>query len=473
MQHSTATVVAPDRPLSMEMLLNPRSIAFIGASSNPEALGGRPIGFLASYGYAGTLYPVNPERDEVQGLKSYASILDVPEVVDIALIAVRAALVPGVLSDCARAGVGIAIVMSSGFGEGQGRGAELLNRVAVGLAGSSMRIIGPNCEGLASLPASAPMTFSPVLDIHRSGSRLTDGGIAIVSQSGGLGFAIAGWGTDVGLGYDYIVTTGNEIDVDALEIADLLVEDERTTTVVLVIEAVRDSEEFRRLGVRLAAAGKHLVVAKLGRSEAGARGALAHTQHVTGDHDAYRELFASVGAVSVSDNDELVDVLQALSKAKPVAGRRVGIVTTSGGAGVWLSDALSEAGFDVPPLSESTCAVLAGHMPSYGSPVNPVDLTAQFLAGGSFVTPLRALIDSGEVDLVVLTTSLSSSGRLAAEKDALAALVAESPVPIAIYSYTKPAPSCVDILNAMNVPWYTNSHRTARGLAALIPGGRS
>jgi acyl-CoA synthetase (NDP forming) len=125
----------------------------------------------------------------------------------------------------------------------------------------------------------------------------------------------------------------------------------------------------------------------------------------------------------------------------------------------------------VPVLSEPTQAALAEHMPGYGTPGNPVDLTAQFLAGGSFVPPMRAVIESGEVDLLVLTTSLSSSGRLSGDREQLARLVAESEIPIAVYSYTKPAPSCVEILNDLGVPWYTNSRRAARGLAALLQGG--
>jgi len=441
----------------------------IGASSNPEALGGRPIGFLSSYGFDGAVYPVNPTRDTVQGLKSYRSILDVPELVDVALIAVRAELVPDVLRDCAAARVGTAVIMSSGFGEGQGAGEGLLADAMAELADSAMLVIGPNCEGLASLPANAPMTFSPVLDIHRTGSRLKRGGIAVISQSGGLGFAVAAWGNEVGLGYSYIITSGNELDVDSLDFAEQFVDDAEVSALVLVVEGVDDLARFERLGERFRAAGKHLVVAKLGRTEAGSRAALAHTAHPTGDVDAYGEAFRRVGAVAVDDLDEMNDVLQAVTKVGPLAGRRVGIVTTSGGSGVWLADALIGRGFEVPVLSAPLRATLAGFMPAYGSPANPVDMTAQFLAGGSFAPPLEALMESGEVDLVVLTTSLSSKGRLDGDREALAALIGDARVPLAVFSYTRPAPAAADILNELGVPWYVSPMRAARGLAALIP----
>jgi acyl-CoA synthetase (NDP forming) len=454
-----------------ELLLHPRSIAIIGASTNPESLGGRPLGFLTSYGYPGEIYPVNANHDTVQGVRAYRSISDVDGPVDLALVAVRAELVPEVLRDCAAAGVGVAAVISSGFGEGMGAGDELADALREIVATTGMRILGPNCEGVASLPASAPVTFSPVLDIHRTGRRLADGDIAVISQSGGVGFAVAQWGSMVGLGFSYIVTTGNEIDIDCVELAEGLVEDDRTSAIVLVLEGVADLPRFRQLALRARAAGKHLVVAKLGASDAGSRAAFAHTGHMSGPTAEYDAIFTETGVVGARDMDELIDVLQAIVKAAPARGRRLGIMTTSGGAGVWLADACIDAGYDVPLLSAETSAALAGLMPGYGSPTNPVDLTAQFLAGGSFAVPLGVLADSGEVDMAVLATSLSAAGRLSGDRDALRELIARSPIPIAIYTYTSPAPSSTEILNELGVPWYTGSSRAARGLAALLPGG--
>src|SRR6185437_14477430 len=175
-------------PSALDALLYPASVAIIGASRNPAALGGRPLGFLARYGFPGKVYPVNASASAIQGRPSYAAIGDVPGPVDLALVMVRAELVAQVLLDCAAAGVRVAVVLSSGFGEGTGAGAGILAGIAPRLAASGMRILGPNCEGLASLPAAAPLTFSPVLDIDASGTRLRPGNIAVLSQSGGLGF---------------------------------------------------------------------------------------------------------------------------------------------------------------------------------------------------------------------------------------------------------------------------------------------
>ena len=453
-----------------DQLLYPRSVAIIGASTKPDALGGRPLGFLTSYGYAGEIYPVNANHEVVQGVPAYRSVLDIGAPIDLALVAVRASLVPDVLRDCVKAGVGVAAVISSGFGEGMGAGQDLVEVVQEIVETSGMRVLGPNCEGLASLPASAPVTFSPVLDIHRTGRRLEGGNIAVISQSGGVGFAVAQWGSMVGLGFAYVISTGNELDIDCVELAEGLVDDDHTSAIVLVMEGVRDLARFRSLALGARAAGKRLVVVKLGRTEAGSRAALAHTGHTSGPDSDYEAVFAEAGVLCPRDMDELIDVLQAVVKAPAAAGRRVGIMTTSGGAGVWLADACVTAGYTVPTLSQETTAALAEFMPGYGSPANPVDLTAQFIAGGSFAAPLGLLVDSGEVDLVVLATSLSAQGRLSNDRDALAALVARSPIPIMIYTYTSPAATSVEILNDLAVPWYTDSSRAARGLAALMPG---
>ncbi|HEX7164784.1 MAG TPA: CoA-binding protein [Trebonia sp.] len=472
---STAPAVGElSEPPVLDALLRPRSVAMIGASRDPKALGGRPLGFMARYGYAGRVYPVNGKGGEVQGVPAYASVLDLPETVDLALVMVRASLVAPVLRECAAAGVRVAVILSSGFGEGMGEGEEILDSVRAELTASGMRILGPNCEGLASLPADAPLTFSPVLDIDASGTRLSPGNIAVLSQSGGMGFAVAQWGTAVGLDFSFIITTGNEYDLDCLELAGRLVDTPETEIVVMLMEGVRDLAELEAVGERFRQAGKRLVVVKLGKSAPGARGAYAHTRHVAGDTEEYRRVFRACGIAEAADPEELIDVVQAIAKSRKLGtralppGARIGIATTSGGAGVWLADACAARGFAVPVLSPPVQAAMREHMPSFGSPVNPVDLTAQLTAGGTVAPALAALAGSGEVDAVTLVTSLSSAGRLERDFPALAELVGQTDVPIFVFSYTRPAPSCVRILEDLGVPWYTSAARAARGLAALV-----
>jgi acyl-CoA synthetase (NDP forming) len=292
-----------------------------------------------------------------------------------------------------------------------------------------------------------------------------------------MGFAVAQWGTAVGLDFSYIISTGNEYDLDCLELAGQLVDTPETEIVVMLMESVRDLAEFKAVGERFLQAGKRLVVAKLGKTEPGARGAYAHTRHVAGDIEEYRRLFRDHGIAEADDEEELIDVVQAIAKSRKLGtrelprGARIGIATTSGGAGVWLADACAARGLTVPVLTVPLQETLKEHMPPFGSPVNPVDLTAQLTAGGSVVPPLAELAASGEVDAVALVTSLSSAGRLERDSEALAELVGSSEVPIFVFSYTRPAPSCVRILEELGVPWYTSAARAARGLAALVGEG--
>jgi acyl-CoA synthetase (NDP forming) len=193
-----------------------------------------------------------------------------------------------------------------------------------------------------------------------------------------------------------------------------------------------------------------------------------------GDLAEYTRLFRAYDVLEADSEEELIDVVQATAKTRRLglrplpAGARIGIATTSGGAGVWLADACASRGLVVPELSAPVQELLKQHMPPFGSPVNPVDLTAQLTAGGTVVPALQVLAESGEVDAVVLATSLSSAGRLERDKEALAELVRSSELPVFIFSYTKPAPSCVQILQDLGVPWYTSAVRAARGLAALV-----
>ncbi len=331
-----------------------------------------------------------------------------------------------------------------------------------------MRVLGPNAEGFFNVHDGIPLSFSPTVDRQRGLTRLLPGNVAVVSQSGGLGFALFNGGQAVGLGSSFVVSTGNECDLGALEIAADLVEDARTDVVALVVEGFRTDERLEPVARRAAELGKTLVVAKLGRSLAGGAAAAAHTAHDAGNDRDYQMDFRRLGVVHVDDQQSLLDVCFALSRRRTPAGNRVGILTTSGGAGVWLADACVARGLAVPELYAPLQAELRPLLPSYGSTRNPVDVTAEVVSRAGVARPLQLLASSPQVDTVLLVASLAGPQMLEREHDEIRAVVDGTTKPVLVYSYTEPGPASVDALIRSGLAWYTSPARTAEAARALI-----
>jgi acyl-CoA synthetase (NDP forming) len=452
----------------LDALLSPRNIAIIGASEDPSHLSGRILPILLQHHYRGPIYPVNPRHDTVNGLLAYPTIAAVPGPVDAVAIAVRAALVPRLVQECAAAGVRSAVIFSSGFAEEGKDGRIAEEAIAATARPAGMRVLGPNAEGFFNVHEGIPLSFSPTVDYERGLTRLLPGNVAVVSQSGGLGFALFNGGQAVGMGSSFVVSTGNECDLGALEIAAYLLEDGHTDVVALVVEGIRPDERLEPAARRAAELGKRLVVAKLGRSPAGGAAAAAHTAHDAGNDREYQAEFRRLGVVCADDQEELLDVCLALSRRRAAVGNRVGILTTSGGAGVWLADACVARGLAVPELDASLQAELRPLLPSYGSTRNPVDVTAEVVSRAGVARPLQRLAASSQVDAVILVSSLAGPQMLENERDEMGAVVAGTTKPVLVYSYTQPGPASVDGLIRFGLPWYTSPARAARAARALV-----
>jgi acyl-CoA synthetase (NDP forming) len=461
----------PEGVSDLRALLSPRSIAIIGASENPARLSGRPLSILQQHGYTGEIYPVNPLHETVGGLPAYPTIAAVPGPVDVVAVAVRAALVPQVLRECAAAGVRSVVIFSSGFAEEGNDGLRAEGELAEIARGSGMRLLGPNGEGFFNVRDGIPMTFSPTVDYERGLTRLVEGNVAVVSQSGGLGFALFNWGQAVGLGSSYVVSTGNEADMGTLEVAAYLLEDAGTDVVALLVEGFRADERIGPVAERAAELGKTLVVAKLGRSAAGSQAAVAHTAHQAGDDKEYQDAFDRHGVIRVYDQEDLLDACFALSRCPRSAGPRVGIMTTSGGAGVWLTDACDSLGLVVPELDATLQGELRALMPSYGSPRNPVDVTAEVVNRAGVAKPLELLASTPQVDAVVLVSSLAGPHMLEREEAEIRRVLDASTKPIVVYSYTHPGEASVEALARLGLAWYPSPARAARALRVLFDAG--
>jgi acyl-CoA synthetase (NDP forming) len=457
----------------LQALLSPRSIAVIGASEDATRLSGRILPILLQHRYAGKIYPVNPRHQTVNGVAAYPTITAVPGPVEAAAVAVRAALVPDVVAECAAAGVRSAVIFSSGFAEEGEDGRRTEAGLAATARAAGMRVLGPNAEGFFNVHEGIPLSFSPTVDYERGLARLLPGGVAVVSQSGGLGFALANSGQAVGMGASYVVSTGNECDLGTLEVAGYLLEDPHTDVVALLVEGFRPGEQLEPVARQAAGLAKTLVVAKLGRSGPGRAAAAAHTAHDAGNDVDYRADFRRFGVVGVDDQEELLDVCFALSRGRRAAGPRVGILTTSGGAGVWLADACAAQGLTVPELDASLQAQLRPLLPTYGSTRNPVDVTAEVVSRAGVARPLQLLASSPQVDAVVLVSSLAGPQLLQREQAEIRGVLESTTKPLLVYSYTHPGPASVDALIRAGLAWYPSPARAARATCALLPRAAS
>ncbi len=359
---------------SLLPILRPESVAVIGASDTPSRIGGRPIHSMKAMGYAGRIHPVNPRRETVQGLPAFASIRDVPEPVDCALVAVPAAIAVGAIRDCADCGVKSAVVFTSGFAEQGEDGAAAQAEIARIARDSGMRIVGPNCLGVFAMDSGWYGTFTnaPAM-IERP-----PGPVGIVSQSGAYGSHVLIVAQRRGVGANYWVTTGNECDVEIGEVIDFFVESPEVEIVVAYAEGIRDAARLRQALGKARDARKPVVFMKVGRTGEGARAAASHTASLAGSDAVYEALFRQYGVYRAGTTEELVDIAYACQYGSYPTGRRVSLQTISGGVGVQMADDAVRYGLEVAPLPPPVQKKLKALIPFAGTH-NPVDFTAQAL----------------------------------------------------------------------------------------------
>lgn len=411
----------------LQRLFNPSAIAVIGASDDIRRPGGYPLHALTQFGYRGVVYPVNPRRTEVNGLPCHPAAVALPGPCDLAIIGVPAANVPSAIEDCGKAGIPYAIVLSAGFREIGAKGLALQAQLEDSIRRSGVRVVGPNCLGVLALPQRMYAGFGALFrnpDWPR-------GPIAMVSQSGGFAYSILSSCQEAGLGADYVVSTGNEAGLGMLDFAEHFLDDAGVRLIALYVEGLSDGRRLRALGRRALEAGKPIAVWKVGNTGAGSRAAVSHTANLTEEYDFYRDAFAEGGFVEVREIYDLIDAAKAFRARSLPRGRRVAVVTTSGGAGVLLADRCEEAGLALPALAAETTGKLGALVPDFASLANPVDLTAALAQTEQpFTAAMRHVIEDPNVDLAILR---SYPGRdVDAWTDHLADYAAGSPKPLLV-----------------------------------------
>lgn len=379
----------------LDRLFAPQAIAVFGASESPDAVGGRVFDNLRNGDFSGPIFAINPKYQRLYQQPCYASIADIGESVDLAVIATPASTVPEIIHACGEHGVRAAIIISAGFSEGDGRGVALEKSVLEVARQYQMRIIGPNCLGLIRPMAGMNATFSK--------NTAQPGQLALVSQSGALCTAIMDWAVVHEVGFSAIVSLGDAADVDFGDVLDYLAQDPETHSILLYVEGVRDARSFMS-GLRIAARMKPVVVVKAGRHDEGSRAAVTHTGAMIGADDVFDAALQRAGVVRALTIEQLFAAAQLLATRHRVNGNRLAIVTNGGGLGVMATDRAVDLGITMASLSADTLARLSETLPPQWSHGNPIDLIGD-ATSQRYLDAVSACLEDPEVDGVLAMLS--------------------------------------------------------------------
>lgn len=441
----------------LERLFGAQSLAIVGASADTDKIGGRPLRYLAAAGFTGVVHPVNPRYDEILGRRCSPTVVDIGEVVDLAVLAVPGAGVQAAIEDCAAAGVPFAIVFSSGFGETGTDGRRRQEALVECARAGGTRLVGPNSLGIASSPNGLMASFATLFDRHAT---LLPGSVGFISQSGALGVFIYAIAQDDGLGFSRFVSIGNEADLDVADFLAYMAADPATTAIGGYLEGLSDGRRFLAAAELAHRAGKPISFLKVGRSEAGRRAAESHTGSLAGSDAIYDAAFRQAGIVRAADPQGLVDFLRHYGTPNvPPARPRVAVLTISGGAGVWSADRLSELGVELADLTPLTVERLRAALPPFAAPQNPVDATGQILNDPRmFETCLDALLTDPGVGTLLLVLGLQERGGDRFAHQMTAARDRHPGTAIVVAWLAGPA-SATDLLTASSIPVYADLAR--------------
>jgi acyl-CoA synthetase (NDP forming) len=382
---------------SLQPFLTPRSIAILGASQDPNKVGGRPLHYLMRYGFKGPVYPINPGRPEVQGLKSYKSLDDLPEVPELAVCVVAGDQAVTAIEDAAKRGVKALICITSGFGEtSDPEGAKKQARMVAAARAAGMRMVGPNTQGLANFSNGCVASFSTLF----STLKCTDGPIAMVSQSGAMSAIPIGLLAEKGLGVRYSIATGNDADVNVLEMACAAASDPGIRLLLLYLEGMPRPDLLADLAGIAHRNGVMVLALKSGRTDAGQRAAASHTGALANEDRVVDAAFKRVGIYRVRDTAQLVSATELYLKGWKPRGRRFVTISGSGATGVMSADHATMAGLEVVRFDPETRRKLDAILPSFASAANPIDLTAALLTNNSLlgqILPVIAKADAADL----------------------------------------------------------------------------
>ncbi|MES2441351.1 MAG: acetate--CoA ligase family protein [Pseudomonadota bacterium] len=452
----------------LSRLLNPRSVAIIGASPTPGALGASVLANLERHGFAGAIHLINPKRDEIAGRPCLKSIADLPERVDAAVLAIPGPAVLDAVRALAERGVGAAVIFAAGFAEGGEEGLAAQREVAAIAAAHGMVIEGPNCLGMTNFVAGIPLTFVETPPHPCPGE-----GVGIVSQSGAMAVVLGTTLMAKGLPISLSVSTGNEAASGVEDYVEHLIADANTRVIGMIVEQFRRPARFLALAAKARAAGKAIVLLHPGKSSAARESAATHTGAMAGDYALMKAKVERAGVVLVDGLEELGDVLDIAFRAKPVGKGGTAVLTESGAFKALTLDLCEALGLDLPAVGDATAARLRAAMPDFIPVSNPMDLTAQALVDPDlYRRTLAPLLDDDRFAAVVLgiiqTDQTTASRKFPHIADAIRALAPQKPVIFAgLDDGAAFDPAYIDDLRALGVPYFPSPDRAFRALAQL------
>ena len=454
---------------NLSLLWNAQSIAIIGATERENAMGRAPIEYLQRYGYAGKIYPINPKGSTILGLQAFTTITEVKSTIDLALILLPAELVEEALTQCGVAGVKVVIVMSSGFAESDADGVLAQARLVDISRNSGIRLVGPNCIGSVGGAKKLVASFSPVFSAPTT--NVEAGSIALVSQSGALGYGMYSLGLDQGVPLGVVVTTGNEADVTNLEVANALADDPSISAILLYAESLTDIGMLHKISTK-----KPTAILKVGRSAQGAIAAASHTGALATEDRIIDAAIRATGAVRVDDVEQLLDAGLIFASGVKSLGKRVAIITTSGGSGILATDALEAQGLELAELAPESLAELRNIIPSYGNANNPVDVTAAIMSSPDlFEKCLDILAHDKGVDSIIACFAVlvgADVERIAAALGGVSK-IRKIPIAVARTGSKNLAPNAQAIFRSLNIPVFPTPDRAVAALRILNDSGRT
>jgi len=446
-------------PSSLAPFFSPRGIAVVGASTDPYKLGYGLARNLVQCNYQGVIHFVNPKGGTLLGRPMYASVVDLPDPVDLAIILIPAASVGAVLEDCATRGIHAVIVAAGGFRETGADGAALELRLMEIARKHSIRVIGPNCIGLLDTHLPLDATFLPP-------PGPPPGDVAFISHSGAICAAVIDWARGQGFGLSRLVSLGNQADVNETDVLAPVAEDSFSRVLTLYLEGVSDGPRFVEQA-RKVTRKKPIVALKVGRYPSGQRAAASHTGALAGQENAFNAAFRRVGVIRADTSEELFDWARALAWCPLPKGRSIAILTSAGGPGVTAADALEMNGMDLAVLSEETRQKLSRLLPPAASLHNPVDMLAS-ATPEQFAACLQVLLDDLGVDGVMVVTPPPPMHTAGAVAKTMIPVIhnSQKPVTIALMG-ERLIQEAVEHFRAARVPEYRFPERAASALAVL------